>query len=669
MTKFSNIKLSNRLSMKKYFKAVLGVFWITTLISCTSCTQFDKNKWEFTSPDGNIIIELTQDNTSGQLFYSSKFKRDIEKTIEKSKLGFTIGEEQYFSSLEVIEVSDGAQGIEEYKLLTGKINFVADDFIEYEVDIQNSNENRFSIIFKVFNNGFGFRYEVDNLNTTAPQLTNEMTSFRIPSSGKAWLQPYDEITKWTPGYEKPYTNGSKVGIKGEEKFNGWCFPMLFELKKSWLLVSEAGLTTNNCAMHTEVVDKIGEYGIAFPVKEEAYDLFPSEPTLTFPWKSSWRTIIMTKTLNELFKSNLVSSLSDSRIKDNFDWVKSGMASWSWWSDNDSPTNFSKVKKFIDFSFEMGWQYSLIDANWDKMKGGTIEELTSYANRRNIGLLLWYNSGGPHNTVEEGPRDLMLERAIRKKEFERISSIGIKGVKVDFFQTDKQPIIKQYIELLEDAAEFGLIVNFHGCTMPRGWQRTYPNLVTMEAVRGAESYKFGESYPNEAVLLNTIYPFTRNVVGSMDYTPVVLSESTYQHLTSFAHEIATTIVFESGVTHIAESYKILKKQPDYVLNFLKELPTSWEESELLYGYPGVELAIARKNGSKWFVGGLNSLNSQTQVELDLSFLGEGSFSASIIADGKNNRSFKHSKELVSSDDIIEIVLLPYGGYSIEFSLIE
>jgi hypothetical protein len=295
-----------------------------------------------------------------------------------------------------------------------------------------------------------------------------------------------------------------------------------------------------------------------------------------------------------------------------------------------------------------------------MKNGNIEKLADYASKKNVGLLLWYNSGGKHNIVTEQPRDLMDNREIRRKEFQRIHELGIKGVKVDFFQSDKADIIRQYIEILEDAAEFRILVNFHGCTLPRGWSRTYPNLVSTEAVRGAESYLFDKLFPEKAPLHLTILPFTRGVVGPTDYTPCGFTDRTYPHLTSNGFELALPVIIESGITHYADTPSVYSNMPEYVINLLKEIPVLWDEMKFLDGYPGQYVVLARRSGDKWFVAGINGQNKEQIVKIDLSrFTQKGTLR--IITDGAEDRTFTEL-EFPSSDGICEINLKPLGGFT-------
>jgi hypothetical protein len=310
---------------------------------------------------------------------------------------------------------------------------------------------------------------------------------------------------------------------------------------------------------------------------------------------------------------------------------------------------------------MGWEYSLVDANWNVMNGGDLEQLAAYAKDKGVGLILWYNSGGPHNIVTEQPRDLMFNRDIRRKELARLQALGIKGIKVDFFQSDKQDVIRLYLDILRDAADYRLLVDFHGSTMPRGWSRTWPNLMTMEAVRGAESYTFDKAYANFAPGQNTILPFTRNVMGSMDYTPVTFTDELVPHETTNAHELALSVVFESGLTHFADSAEAYLGLPKEPLTFLQQVPVVWDETHYLAGEPGSFVIVARRNGSDWYIAGINGKAQQQEITIDMSFLRDKSYSMLLIEDGDNSRSFKATNRKISSADKLNLTLQPKGGF--------
>jgi len=287
---------------------------------------------------------------------------------------------------------------------------------------------------------------------------------------------------------------------------------------------------------------------------------------------------------------------------------------------------------------VGWEYALFDANWNAMESGSIADVIAHAKQKNVGLLLWYNSGGPHNDVTEAPRDRMTTHEQRVKEFQQLKAWGVKGVKVDFWQSDKQDRIAQYRDLLKDAADFQLMVDFHGSTIPRGWQREFPNLIGMEAVAGAEQYKFREDYAAKAPWLNTVLPFTRNVAGPMDYTPVTFSDAKYPHQTTNAHELALSVVFENPIQHFADSVESYRAQPDAVKTFLKQVPTAWDETRVLSGEPGQTLVIARRSGNAWYVGGINGQDVPATARVTLDFLKDGSWKAMNIVDGADDRTF-------------------------------
>jgi hypothetical protein len=251
--------------------------------------------------------------------------------------------------------------------------------------------------------------------------------------------------------------------------------------------------------------------------------------------------------------------------------------------------------------------------------------------------------------------------LRKAEFQKLAGWGVKGVKVDFFQSDKQEIIKQYFGILKDAADNKIMVNFHGCTMPRGWNRTWPNLVSMEAVRGAESYKFDSAYTEKAVWHNTILPFTRNVIGSMDYTPVTFTNQKYPHKTSFGHELALSIVFESGILHLADNYESYRTLPEAPKNFLKTVPVVWDSTLLLAGYPGKDCVMARKSGDSWYIGGINGTSEKQSWEIDLSRLKGQDFSASVITDGATDKEFLSSEIAIKAGEKLKVEVLPFGGF--------
>ena len=406
--------------------------------------------------------------------------------------------------------------------------------------------------------------------------------------------------------------------------------------------------------------------MALPDPDEGAEQGSIFPESKLPWTMPWRVFLISDRLGDLVESTLVNDLNPPNRIEDISWIQPGRVAWSWWSDHDSPRDFDKQARFIDLAAEMGWEYYLVDANWTLMDGGDVRQLTEYAKKKNVGILLWYNSGGEHNTVTEKPRGCMKLRDVRRFEFEMLKRWGVKGVKVDFFQSDKQNIMQQYLDILQDAADFQMLVNFHGCTAPRGWSRTWPNLVSTEAVKGEECYSFDGKYPQIAPKYNSIIPFTRCVVGPTDLTPCAFSDNVYPHLTTSAHELALSVVMECGLVHFADSVESYRALPEAPRQFLSRVPAAWDDTRWLDGYPGKFAAIARRSGDQWFLGAINGQEKPLDVKLTADFLSAGKYQVQLIGDGKDARSFGERQFEITADDSIRLSMRPFGGAAIHFS---
>jgi hypothetical protein len=518
------------------------------------------------------------------------------------------------------------------------------------------------VTFQVANDGVAFRYGFPEKEATPRVIRGELSGFCLPSQSRGWLQPYQEPSMWTPAYEDYYLNGIAAGTPSPTAA-GWVFPALFGLPdgKGWILLTEAGLDETYCGTRLDQQADGGVYRIRFPQPGDGNGTGEVCPRGTLPWQTPWRVIQFADSLAGIVESTLVTDLSPPSVVADTAWIKPGRASWSWWSDHDSSRDFEKLREFVDLAAEMGWEYSLVDANWTLMDKGDVRQLARYAAAKGVGLLLWYNSGGEHNTVTEKPRGCLQDAHLRQFEFQLLRDWGVKGVKVDFFQSDKQNVIQLYLGILKDAAEKQIMVNFHGCTVPRGWSRTYPHLLSMEAVRGAECYTFAPEYPQKAPWHNTILVFTRNVVGPMDYTPVALTDDRFPHLTSQAHELALSVVFESGWLHFADRVSAYRQLPEPVKQWLRTIPVAWDETRLLGGYPGKWVAIARRRGDAWYLGGINGQDQPQTVELPLSFLPPGQHKATRIDDSDAGRGFAHQDVELSPDRPLAVSMQPRGGF--------
>lgn len=645
--------MKNNLALKTTALAVLTLF---LLISCA-----DKNPdWSVTSPSGDIKFTLTLGDT-GKLFYSVDLT-DSGKTIpviSRSPLGLVRDDGSFAENLEFVEVNPVFTINGAFDLPVGKQKHVENHANELTVTFRSAQGQLIQIIARIYNDGAAFRYAFPEETGDSFTIENEITAFDIAGEGNAWIQPYDRVTMWTPAYETFYTNSIPIGTPSDSA-QGWAFPALFKTAETWVLLTESVVDSTYFGAHLQPSAPEGMYSIRMPEAEEAMNLMEQKPRISLPWKSPWRVIILSKELSTIVESNMVVKLAPENLTDAA-WVKPGRASWSWWSDPPSPRNFNSLRKFVDLAAEMGWEYSLVDANWDLMKGGDVEQLIRYANSKNIGILLWYNSGGPHNIVTERPRDLMFDPVKRKEEFRRIAALGVKGVKVDFFQSDKPDMMKLYLDILKDAAENKIMVNFHGCTLPRGWNRTWPNLVSMEAVRGAENYQFDASYPEKAVWHNTILPFTRNVVGEMDYTPVAFTNQTYPHRATVGHEIGLSVVFESGILHFADRAEAYRNLPEKPKDFLKKIPVAWDETVFLDGEPGSYCILARRADNIWYIGGINGTMEEMEWEIDLSRLSNAGNMAEIITDGEDGTKFSDFSTEIKAGEKLKVKVLPAGGF--------
>lgn len=644
-------------------KSICQIIWCSMLISMFSCQDKAANHWELISSEGNIKIELLLED--GKLYYNASLKKDDQfaDVIQKSPLGITRKDADFSTGLSFIKASEVVEIDEHYDVITGKALKLHNQAKELTASFSIPGGHQLDIVLRAYNDGVAFRYVFPEEKTGKFMVTGESTGFKF-GEGKAWIQPYDDVSKWTPAYEAYFENEVSIGTNSP-KLNGWCFPALFNTNNAWVLLSEAGLDGDFYGAHLNPEVNEGLYTIRLPEADEAMGVYEQQATSKIlPWASPWRMAIIGAELQTIVSSNMVRHLSPANRLTDISWIKPGRAAWSWLSDHKSPQVYEKLKSFVDLAAEMGWEYSLVDANWNLMKGGDIKQLIDYANSKDIGILMWYNSGGPHNEVGEEVRNIMHDSESRKTEFAKLYAWGVKGVKIDFFQSDKQGMMELYKDILEDAAAHQIMVNLHGCAIPRGWSRTYPHMMSMESVRGAECYTFASEYPQYAPAQNTILPVTRNVIGPMDYTPVIFSDMQYPHITTYGHELALSVLFETGWLHLADAVESYRSLPEVPKDFLKNIPVVWDETRYVSGWPGKEMVLARRNGNTWYVAGINGVHDNKQLEFQLPFLSKGNFTGKLITDGESQRSFSDSEIEVNNITPVNVPLLPYGGFVIK-----
>lgn len=637
------------------------------------------NTWHIASPNKSLVFHIRQ-KSDGGLQYRIELEGN-RAVLHWSSLGIVTSVvnkvdpalpliADFKSSLSFVkEVRTVVE--ENYTMTTGKRRNNKTQAKQLSLSFTDNESNKpMRLDVRVFDEGFGFRYVLTDNSTLMTWLIEEATDFNVGTGGVHWGQPYDIADMWRPAYETPYTNGVVSGssVYISDKKTGWGFPSLFKTKaQDWLLLHESNVGLGDHGVHIEPNADGGIYKVAFPLKESAMGFGRNITVSQTPWAMPWRMGIVSTDLAGIVESNLVFHLSEPSKIANRDWIKPGVSSWSWWSDHTSSRSLSTLKDFINLAAEIGWSYSLVDANWNTISDTAMEELIAYAAKRNVGLLFWYNSGGRHNFVTEEPRNIMSDRKRRREEFAKLKKLGVKGIKVDFFQSDKQDIMNQYLHILEDAAEYEIVVVFHGSTVPRGWARTWPNMMSMEAVRGGEFYMFPSrpDYGALATYQNTILPFTRNVIGSMDYTPVAYSQQRIKRHTSNAHETALAVVFESGIQHISDSAQRLRRLPKPYLNFFSKLPVSWDDTRFIAGYPGKGVVIARRSGKRWYVAGINGEPKVKNMTLDLSFITTEKTSVLSLYDGTDNEAFLSKKLSLDNVAQVPVKMEKYGGFILVF----
>ena len=619
-----------------------------------------------TSPDGKITatVEL---NADGVPLYSVQLNgKDV---IVPSSLGLVRGDQAFDVGLSLKNISAVQAIKDDYTMTAGKRKQCSYRANRRVVALANKNGKTLQVIFQVSNDGVAFRYAFPETSDKDVSVLHEKTAFAFAPTTVSWLTPIlPAKTGWSgtqPSYEDHYLYEKPVGEPSPSS-EGWCFPALFKTADGvWVLICDSDVDENYCATRLAKDSSDGIYRIAFPHKKEHRGIAdPVAPRISMPFTSPWRVVIIGDNLNTLIGSTLMTDVATPCKLTNTDFIKPGKTAWHWLRYGDNSATLEYANAYLDFAVKMKWEYILIDANWDRSIG--YEKMTAFvkkAKSHNIGVILWYNSNGQWNQAPQAPKDKMHEREVRRNEFTLLRKMGVVGVKVDFFGGDKQATMKLYLDTFKDAAEYGILVNCHGSTIPRGWQRTWPNLVTMEAIRGMEFCTFGQKDADRQSQHFCMAPFARNVIGSMDITPMVFNPKIRRVTlrTTLAFELALSIVFESSVQHFGLAPDEYTLMPDYVVSYLQEVPTVWDDTRLVDGYPGKFVVMARRSGDTWYIGGINGTGAKKAVTLDLSFLPEAA-TATMITDGPN-RSFAKTRLANDSLRTLTVKMKANGGFAI------
>lgn len=636
---------------------------ITVLLSFPILCAFSQ-KASLNSPNQKISVALFNEQSKdvGQWYLKVSYNDNGKnyEVIPQIALGLVRSDQDFSKELKFVKTGKPTLINESYKALHGKKSSCSNSANELVISFENPGKAMLNLIVRAYNDGLAFRYEFPEKGGTFV-VNDELTSYSIPDSTKRWLQ------KFNPANEGLYST-----MKDGKEQQDWAYPALFNTpdKNCWYLIHEADLNRTYCGTKLANFGEKTKYKLTFPDKWNGREKGEVLPTITLPWKSPWRVVVVGNLAN-IVESTLVDDVSAPSVIKNTNWIKPGIASWNYWSDNHGTRSYKTVCAFADLAASMGWPYTLLDWEWDSMTdGGNLEDALKYIHSLGIKPLMWYNSGGDHTWVNSTPKDRMLTHENRVEEFTKLKKLGVVGVKVDFFESEKQDMINYYIDILEDAAKFEMMVYFHGCLVPRGWARTYPNLMTYEGVRGAEWYNNGPQFTTTAPEHNTILPFTRNVVGAMDYTPVTFTNSQFPHITSYGHELALSVLFESGMQHMADRPEGYYNLPDAARSFLKDVPNTWDNIKLLEGNPGKDVIIARQKNADWYIGGINAEHREKKKELSFSFLPDGKkYKLILIADGAHDQLFSTQYMVVDKSSLVEVKMLRRGGFAASLKPVE
>ncbi len=633
-----NLKSRNRMKSFIVMAMLLG-----------SSVASAENK-QVTSPDGKLVVTVS--DTDGRPSYSVSY--DNVLFLQPSPLGMVanIGD---FSSGMSLEKNVSTNKIDEtYELASikkSKVHYVANEAV---FSFTQQGKTIYDVIFRISNNDVAFKYKMyPQGETLSCVVEQEATGFVFPDGTTTFLCPQSKpmggFARTSPSYETSYTADDAAGKNGWGE--GYTFPCLFRNgDNGWVLVSETGVNGGYCASRL-LGHKGGTYTIGFPQEGEANGNGTASPGIALPGETPWRTITVGKTLAPIVETtvpfDVVKPLYPAKGEYTY-----GRGSWSWIIGMDGSTNYKEQLRYIDFSAAMGYQSVLVDALWDKQIGrDKMEELAKYGKDKGVALYLWYNSNGYWNDAPQTPRGIMNNAIARRKEMRWMQSIGIRGIKVDFFGGDKQMTMQLYEDILSDANEYGLLVIFHGCTLPRGWERMYPNFASSEAVLASENLHFSQGSCDHEAFNATLHPFIRNTVGSMDFGGSALNKyynadnapRGSRRVTSDVYALATAVLFQSPVQHFALAPNNLTDAPSWAIDFMKEVPTTWDEVRFIDGYPGKYVILARRHGDKWYIAGVNAQKETLKLKVNLP----------MFSNGEKVRLFSDDKALQGSVKQIEI----------------
>ncbi|MDR2813285.1 MAG: glycoside hydrolase family 97 protein [Prevotellaceae bacterium] len=593
-----------------------------------------ENKVTLSSPDNLLQVRVFEEK--GSPFYAVDYKG--REALERSPLGLATTRGNLYGELKFI--SHQTQQIsEKYTLNRAKKSNISYEANELACTFENPQRQRIDVVFRVSNNNVAFCYRIPQTSDIANiTVERELSGFNFPEKTTAFLTPQaTALSGWhhsKPSYEEEYAVDAPLGTPSKYGV-GFTFPALFkvplylskgEREEIWVLLSETGVSSRYCGSRLSEGAADGLYTIAFPQPLENNGAGSVSPSMLLPAQTPWRTITLADKLKPIVETTVMFDLVQPLYEPKYSY-RFGRGTWSWIMWQDESMNFADQITYVNFAADLGYEFILIDALWDKNLGyAKMEELLQYCKGKGVSPFVWYNSNGFWNDAPQGPKGKMDAAVERKKEMAWLQKMGVKGIKVDFFGGDKQETMRLYEDILSDANDYGLMVIFHGTTLPRGWERMYPNYVGSEAVLASENLIFTQHSCNNEAFNACLHPFIRNAVGSMEFGGVLLNKRLNRgnnggttRKTGDIFQLATAVLFQNAVQMFALAPNNLTEQPAFEVDFMKTIPTIWDETVFLDGYPGKYVVLARRSGEKWYIAAINADKSPKKLTLKLDFL--------------------------------------------------
>ena len=620
------------------------------------------------SPDGNLVVTVS--DAGGRLYYSVKL--DGQQVLEPSALGLKTSFGDITRDLKIVETAQETVNAT-YQMRGTKASTATYQANALKFKVESKEGLKFKMEFQVSNNDIAYRYLMSRKNLNGREykrvrILSELSSFNLPEGTTTFISPQIgpesgwEQTK--PSYEEGYSNDAPMN-KPSQYGHGYIFPALFHLPNGWMLVSETGVTGGYCGSHLSDYQAGIGYTVTYPDKGENNGFGIDHAAIPLPGATPWRTITVGSTLKPILETTISYDVVEPQFKASTSY-KPGRYTWSWLIGQDKSINYDDQVRFIDLASAMGFEYCLVDNWWDTQIGrDRIAELSKYAQSKGVHLLMWYNSNGFWNDAPQTPRNCMNTAVAREREMSWLESIGVKGIKVDFFGGDKQETMQLYEDILSDANRHGLQVVFHGCTVPRGWERMYPNFVASEAVLASENLFFGEGATISEGFDLTLHPFCRNATASMDWGGIIMNKwmstdnkSRHTRKTTDIFELATGITMQTSVQCVAMQPNNLQELPQFEMDYLRQLPTTWQETRFIDGYPGRYVVMARKATSgKWYIAGLNAQKTPLTLTINLNDYGND-LSKLLIDDKKIQPTQQQLKKDKKGN--VKVTIQPNGG---------